>query len=52
MDHLARNLNDLRRLVQQLTQRGIRIEFIKKCLTFTGKDWPMTNLLLSLMARC
>jgi len=29
MDRLARNLDDLRRLVQQLTKRGIRIEFIK-----------------------
>lgn len=25
MDPLARNLNDLRRLVQKLTQRGVRI---------------------------
>lgn len=27
MDRLARNLDDLRRLVQKLTQRGVRIEF-------------------------
>ncbi len=49
MDRLARNLDDLRRLVQQLTKRGIRIEFVKECLTFTGEDSPMTNLLLSVM---
>lgn len=49
MDRLARNLDDLRRLVQQLTKRGIRIEFIKECLTFTGEDSPMANLLLSVM---
>ncbi len=49
MDRLARNLDDLRRLVQQLTQRGVRIEFIKECLTFTGEDSPMANLLLSVM---
>ena len=30
MDRLARNLDDLRRLVQHLTQRGVRIEFVKK----------------------
>ncbi|NOP50186.1 recombinase family protein [Klebsiella pneumoniae] len=29
MDRLARNLDDLRRLVQGLTQRGVRIEFLK-----------------------
>lgn len=49
MDRLARNLDDLRRLVQQLTSRGIRIEFVKECLTFTGEDSPMANLLLSVM---
>jgi len=49
MDRLARNLNDLRRLVQQLTGRGVRIEFIKEHLTFTGEDSPMANLMLSVM---
>ncbi|VVE55348.1 transposase [Pandoraea horticolens] len=49
MDRLARNLDDLRRLVQGLTQRGVRIEFVKECLTFTGEDSPMANLLLSVM---
>ncbi len=29
MDRLARNLDDLRRLVQKLAQRGLRIEFLK-----------------------
>jgi DNA invertase Pin-like site-specific DNA recombinase len=47
MDRLARNLDDLRRLAQQLTKRGIRIEFVKECLTFAGDDSPMANLLLS-----
>src|SRR6202521_4084849 len=36
MDRLARNLDDLRRLLQQLTRRAIRIEFVKEGLTFTG----------------
>jgi len=49
MDRLARNLDDLRRLVQQLTGRGVRIEFIKEGLTFTGEDSPMANLMLSVM---
>jgi len=49
MDRLARNLDDLRRLVQQLTKRGVRIEFVKENLTFTGEDSPMANLMLSVM---
>lgn len=49
MDRLARNLDDLRRLVQGLTQRGVRIEFVKEHLVFTGEDSPMANLMLSVM---
>jgi DNA invertase Pin-like site-specific DNA recombinase len=49
MDRLARNLDDLRRLVQMLTKRSIRIEFVKEGLHFTGEDSPMANLLLSVM---
>ena len=49
MDRLARNLDDLRRLVQQLTRRAIRIEFVKEGLTFTGEDSPMAHLMLSVM---
>lgn len=49
MDRLARNLDDLRRLVQQLTKRGVRIEFVKEHLTFTGEDSPLANLMLSVM---
>jgi DNA invertase Pin-like site-specific DNA recombinase len=49
MDRLARNLDDLRRLVQGLTQRGIRVEFLKEGLVFTGDDSPMANLMLSVM---
>lgn len=49
MDRLARNLDDLRRLVQKLTKRGVHIEFVKERLTFTGEDSPMANLMLSVM---
>ncbi len=49
MDRLARNLDDLRRVVQKLTQRGVRIEFVKESLSFTGEDSPMANLMLSVM---
>ena len=36
MGRLARNLDDLRLIVQKLTKRGVRIEFVKENLTFTG----------------
>ena len=49
MDRLARNLEDLRRLVRELTARGVRVEFVKEGLTFTGEDTPMATLLLSVM---
>lgn len=49
MDRLARNLDDLRRIVQGLVKRGIRIEFVKEHLTFTGEDSPMATLMLSVM---
>ena len=49
MDRLARNLDDLRRLVQELTRRGVRIEFVQEGLSFTGEDSPVSHLLLSVM---
>ncbi len=49
MDRMARNLDDLRRIVLGLTQRGVHVQFIKESLTFTGEDSPMANLLLSVM---
>ena len=49
MDRLARNLDDLRRLVQQLTQRGVCIEFFKESLSFSGENSPMANLMLPVM---
>ncbi len=49
MDRLARNLDDLRRTVHGLTSRGVRVEFIKEHLVFTGQDSPMANLMLSVM---
>ncbi|WP_443654132.1 recombinase family protein [Cellulosimicrobium marinum] len=49
MDRLARNLDDLRRLVRQLTDRGVAVTFVSERLTFTGQDTPMATLLLSVM---
>jgi DNA invertase Pin-like site-specific DNA recombinase len=49
MDRLARNLDDLRRVVTALTKRGIKVQFVKESLTFTGEDSPMATLLLNVM---
>lgn len=49
MDRLARNLDDLRRIVRTLTSKDVRVEFIKENLIFTGEDSPMATLLLSVM---
>ncbi len=49
MDRLARSLEDLRRMVRELTARGVRVEFVKESLTFTGDDSPMNTLLLSML---
>ena len=49
MDRLARNLDDLRRLVNQLTKKQVKVEFVKESITFSGEDAPMSTLLLSIM---
>ena len=49
LDRLARNLDDLRRIVQQLTKRGVAIQFLKESVTFTGDDTPMSVLLLNML---
>ncbi len=49
MDRLARNLDDLRRLVQSLTKKGIQVEFVKENLTFQSNESPMPKLMLSIM---
>ena len=49
MDRLARNLIDLRMLVEDLTARSVQVQFIKENLTFTGEDTSVARLLLSVM---
>jgi DNA invertase Pin-like site-specific DNA recombinase len=49
MDRLARNVDDLRRLVRELTGRGVAVQFVKEQLTFTVEDSPMATLLLSVL---
>ena len=49
MDRLARNLIDLRQMVQDLTAKGVRVTFVKENLVFNGDDAAMSVLLLSVM---
>jgi DNA invertase Pin-like site-specific DNA recombinase len=49
LDRLGRNLGDLRKLVTDLTSRGVKVQFLKENLIFTGEDSPMSNLLLNMM---
>lgn len=49
MDRLARNLDDLRKIVRELTSRNVKVQFIKESMIFSGEDSPMSNLLLSVM---
>src|SRR5271170_5277163 len=46
---LARNLDDLRRIVTERTARGVQIQFMKEGMLFTGEDTAMSKLLLSVM---
>ena len=45
MDRLARNLDDLRATVRNLTTRGVRVQFMKEQLTFNGDDTAIATLM-------
>jgi DNA invertase Pin-like site-specific DNA recombinase len=49
MDRLARNLNDLKGMVDDLNQKKVAVRFLKENLIFTGEDSPMSKLLLNLL---
>lgn len=50
MDRLARSLPDLRRLVDDMTGRGVTVRFMNEALRFTPeKSDPMSMLLLNVL---
>jgi DNA invertase Pin-like site-specific DNA recombinase len=49
MDRLARNVIDLKNIVEKLTAKEVTVRFIKENLLFTGKQNPLSNLLLSVI---
>ncbi len=49
MDRLARNLDDLRKIVKTLTEKSISIKFEKENLLFFKGETPIATLMLSVM---
>lgn len=49
MDRLSRSLTDLTSLVKNLTSKGVKVQFIKESLSFTGENNALANLMLGIM---
>lgn len=49
MDRLARNLVDLKKIVEELVAKGAQVQFLKENLTFAGKSDPLAELMLNLL---
>lgn len=49
LDRLARNVEDLRRIVRELNERGVSVEFVKNHLTFSGGSDPTARLMLTML---
>ncbi|MGA3887660.1 recombinase family protein [Ralstonia nicotianae] len=51
LDRMARNAEDLLRLVRELNGKGVTVEFVKERLTFSGSSSdPMAHLMLTMLA--
>lgn len=49
LDRLARNVDDLRRIVTDATERGVRVEFVKERLSFGGQDDPFAKFTMTVL---
>jgi DNA invertase Pin-like site-specific DNA recombinase len=49
MDRLARNLQDLLSVVEDLNGKGVVVEFVMERLTFSGDDSALSKMLLGIM---
>ena len=49
IDRLARNLRDLKLLVDGFVANGVRVIFVKQQLEFSSDNSPISNLMLSLL---
>jgi DNA invertase Pin-like site-specific DNA recombinase len=51
MDRLARNVEDMLRLVREMNDRGVSVEFIKENMSFTaGTDDPRSILMFTMLS--
>lgn len=51
MDRLARNVEDMLRLVRELTEKGVAVEFVKENMTFRpGADDPRSTLMFMMLS--
>ena len=50
IDRLARSVVDLRRITDELTEKGVTIEFVKERLTYTLSPSPFAQLTLDITA--
>lgn len=50
MDRMARNTEDMRRVVRELTGKGVAVRFVKESMTFAGDDSPMNQLMLTMLS--
>jgi DNA invertase Pin-like site-specific DNA recombinase len=51
MDRLARNVEDMLRLVREMNDRGVSVEFIKENMSFTaGSDDPRSILMITMLS--
>ena len=49
MDRLARNLEDLRKIVNILACKKVKVHFVKESMIFNGEDSPMANFMLNII---
>jgi DNA invertase Pin-like site-specific DNA recombinase len=50
MDRLARNTEDMLRLVRELKEKGVSVEFVKERLTFSGSSAdPFADLMMTML---
>lgn len=51
MDRLARNVEDMLRLVREMNDRGVSVQFIKENMNFTvGYDDPRSTLMFTMLS--
>ncbi len=51
MDRLARNVEDMLRLVRELNDKGVSVEFVKESMAFSaGKEDPRSALMFTMLS--